>query len=152
MRAVQKEWTKGTCDRQSRLHGGLGRRPDKITAVLRGKEKYLLYTSGGHTGAQVIQPSRLRIWASLQRYYRYWRSGDYISGKLWSPCTGDRGTKAQQWEIWSAEGLEAGSERRQASISNKTPASPQIQTHKCTWGEMHAEAHAHIGTQQQICS
>ena len=83
--------------------------------MLRGKESYLRHTSGGHTGAQVIRPSGLRIRASLQGPVlircRYWRSGDYISGKPWSPCAGDRGTKAGDLmgrrirsQIWKAPG------------------------------------------------
>lgn len=119
--------------------------------MLRGKESNLWHTSGGHTGAQVIPPSRLRIRAFLQRpvqiHCRYCRSGDYISGKLWSPCAGDRGTKAQRWEIWWAGGLEAGSERRQASISSKTPTSLWIHAHTAH-SETHAKTHVYIGIQQ----
>lgn len=110
MRAVQTDWTKGSCDCRSRSFGSLGW--DK--AVLRGRESYLLCTSQGHTGAQVKQRSRLRMHASLQRCCRYWRSGDYISRRQQSPCTGDMGTKGttmgdlmgrgiRSW-IWKAPG------------------------------------------------
>lgn len=68
--------------------------------------------------------------ASLQRWGRYWRSGDYISRRKQSPCGGDMGTKGTTMEdlmgrgirscIWKAPGQ---------YISSKTPASRWRHTH-----------------------
>lgn len=130
--AVQTGRTKGTCDGPSRLHGGLGRQADKTKLCWEVKKAIC----GTHLGA-TLEPrwysrGSLRICGSLHRpvqtHYRYWRTGDYISGKLWSPCAGDRGTKAQRWEIWWAGGLDAGSERRQA-CRLLTPASLWTHAH-----------------------
>lgn len=133
MRVVQTGTTKGNCDGRSGLHGGLGRRDDKTMLCWEVKKAIC----GTHLGAtleprwysQAVRGTKDFCVGPVQSHSRYWRSGDYISGKLWSPCTGDRGTKAQRREIWWAGGLAAGSERRQASISSKTPASLWIHAH-----------------------
>lgn len=100
MRAVQTGRTKGTCDGRWRLHGGLGRQGDKTTSVERLKKN----VSVVHLGA-TPEPGRWSqaVYGSMglctdapQTHGRYWRSGDYISGKLWSHRAGDRGTKVQR--------------------------------------------------------
>lgn len=83
-----------------RLHGGLARQGDKTTSVERSKKKHICAKHlGPHRspGDGVGQFMDSRVCTDVpQTHGRYWRSGDYISGKLWSQRAGDRGTKAQR--------------------------------------------------------
>lgn len=102
--------------------------------MLRGKVSYLQDISVAHTGAQVIQPRRFKDLcisaeprADTLQILEVWRlhKWDAVVSVHWRH--GHKGTT--MGDLMGRRIRKAGSERRQGSISSKTPTSLRIHAH-----------------------